>query len=115
MNDLFEGVPLVYSYFFWSSHKMRSVSSTNFLCWAAVRIVVSGDRLARPIWWASQRIRVTVIGDRRCAKNRATIKDWQKLLLSTGHLLVPELKMTAILFLPLLIHVNEDVEPAIKI
>src|ERR1700677_3748783 len=56
-----------------------------------------------------------VIRNRGRCKNRATVKDRQKLLLSGSHISVPELEMSTVLFFPILVEVDEKVNAALQI
>src|ERR1700733_6055895 len=81
---------------------------------ASIGVVVRRNGLPIAIGRACQWYGMTVKRNTRRAEDGAAVEDRQDLLLRSRHLPIPQLEMAAVLFLPILVEINEDIDAPIQ-
>src|ERR1700677_1688786 len=76
--------------------------------------VIQGKRFASYIFRACKRIRVPVIGKVRGAKDHDAVEIRGHFRFAPIHLAVPQLQVPTILFAPILIQIQQQIDPPIK-
>src|SRR5215203_2023812 len=93
----------------------RVVRRRPLLVRPAIRVVVERNRLARPPLGTGERLRMAVEREIRGAEDHRPVEDGQHLLLAAGHVPVPQLQMAAVLLLPILVQVDQQVQTAVQL
>src|SRR5882724_7738403 len=88
--------------------------ASHFFGRPAIAEIIECERFASHPLWTLQWVWMSVIGKVSGAKDHHPIEDWQYLRLTTGHIPVPEFEVATIFLLPILVQIQEQIEPAVE-
>src|SRR5262245_4271601 len=93
----------------------RRMRLRAFLGRTAVGVAVEGQRLEAEPMGTTPGPQMAVEGTVRCAENHASIEDRQDPFPALLHAVVPQLEVTSVFFLPVLVEIQKEIQSSIQL